>query len=74
MPVGEFSGGEFVLVEQKLVLPLRNGDIAVFRSAESTHFNMHYSRCHCLFVTQTDREFDKWVNHCNGWSQNVFFN
>ena len=35
MQVGEFSGGELVLVEQGLVLPLRNGDITVFQSVES---------------------------------------
>ena len=74
MPVGEFDGGALVLVEQGLVLPLRNGDIMVFRSAETMHFNMTYSGCGCSFVMQMDKEFDKWVNNRNGWSGNTLFN
>ena len=74
MPIGDFNGGELVMVEQGLVFPLQNGDIAVFRSAETTHFNMDYTGCRCSFVLQTDREFDKWINYCNGWSSNMFFN
>ncbi|KIM53620.1 hypothetical protein SCLCIDRAFT_138648 [Scleroderma citrinum Foug A] len=74
MPVGEFDGGALVLVEQGLVLPLRNEDITVFWSAETTHFNMTYSGRCCSFVMQTDKEFNKWVNNHNGWSGNTLFN
>ena len=74
MPVGELDGGALVLVEQGLVLPLRNGDIAAFWSAETTHFNMTYSGHRCSFVMQTDKEFNKWVNNHNGWSGNTLFN
>ena len=73
MPVGKFSGGELVLVEQGLVFLLRNGDVAVFRSAESTHFNMSYTRHHCSFVMQTDREFKKWTNGYNRWLGSKYF-
>ncbi|KIM66650.1 hypothetical protein SCLCIDRAFT_109853, partial [Scleroderma citrinum Foug A] len=73
MPVGKFSSGELVLVEQGLVFPLRNGDVAVFCSAESTHFNMSYTGRHCSFVMQTDMEFKKWTNGYNRWLGSKYF-
>ncbi|KIM57119.1 hypothetical protein SCLCIDRAFT_91723, partial [Scleroderma citrinum Foug A] len=42
LPIGLFEGGGLVLYEQGLVLELRLGDIIVFRSAETTHFNLDY--------------------------------
>ncbi|KAH9912434.1 uncharacterized protein B0H18DRAFT_853002, partial [Fomitopsis serialis] len=42
LPIGEFEGGELCLVEAGLVIPLRNGDFAVFPSCKLTHFNLHY--------------------------------
>ncbi|EPS99838.1 hypothetical protein FOMPIDRAFT_1082463, partial [Fomitopsis schrenkii] len=40
--VGDFLGGELVLYEPGLVLPLLNGDFTIFPSCELTHFNLHY--------------------------------
>ena len=74
MPVGEFCGGELVMVEQGLIFLLQNADFAVFWCAETTHFNMNYTGHCCSLVMQTDKEFDKWVDHRNGWSQNIFLN
>ena len=59
--IGDFSGGALVLKEQGLVLELQSGDFAIFRSSESTHFNLNYIRRRATFVMQTDVEFDQWV-------------
>ena len=74
LPIGEFEGGGLVMFEQGLVLELRAGDIAVFRSAETTHFNMEYSGQRASLVLQTDSAFNKWEEGRNGWADNVFFN
>jgi hypothetical protein len=42
IPIGHFEGGGLCLLENGLVLELRNGDIAIFRSSEVTHFNLDY--------------------------------
>ncbi|KAG0703579.1 hypothetical protein DFH29DRAFT_764208, partial [Suillus ampliporus] len=42
LPLGEFSGGALAMFEQGLVVELRSGDFAIFRSAETTHFNLRY--------------------------------
>ncbi|KAG1861710.1 hypothetical protein F4604DRAFT_1522192, partial [Suillus subluteus] len=42
LAVGEFTGGGLVMREQGLVAELRNGDFALFRSGETTHFNLDY--------------------------------
>ncbi|KAG0705936.1 hypothetical protein DFH29DRAFT_764196, partial [Suillus ampliporus] len=42
IPIGHFEGGALCLLENGLVLELRNGDIAIFRSSEVTHFNLDY--------------------------------
>lgn len=73
VPIGEFEGGDLVLYEQGLVLDLRSGDIAVFCSAETTHFNLQYTGQRASFVLQTDSEFDKWLVQRNGWRDNIHF-
>jgi len=42
IPVGTFEGGELCLLETGLVLDLKAGDLAVFRSSDITHFNLHF--------------------------------
>ena len=71
--IGDFSGGALVLKEQGLVLELQNGDFAIFRSSESTHFNLNYTGRRASFVMQTDMEFDKWVEGQNDWGHSDFF-
>lgn len=70
IPIGDFQGGELVLVEQGLVLELGNGDVVVFRSAESTHFNLDYSGKRASFVLNTDSHMDSWEKNKNGWAGN----
>ena len=73
MAIGDFLDGGLVLKEQGLVLELWNGDWAVFRSSESTHFNLDYTGRRATFVMQTDVEFDKWIEGHNGWNHSNFF-
>ena len=73
LAVGDFSAGGLVLKEQGLILELRSGDFAVFRSSETTHFNMDYTGRRVTFVMQTDVESDKWCEECNGWGHSNFF-
>ncbi|EPS92477.1 hypothetical protein FOMPIDRAFT_1078912, partial [Fomitopsis schrenkii] len=42
LAIGDFVGGELVLYEPGLVIPLRHGDFVLFPSCELTHFNLHY--------------------------------
>lgn len=74
MPIGSFEGGELCMVETGLVVGLRSGDWIVFRSAEVTHFNMHFKGRRASLVMHTDRAMDKWLNGRNGWCNNSTFN
>src|ERR1700709_548631 len=74
LPLGDFTGGALVMFEQRLVLELRSGDFAVFQSAETTHFNLHYEGRRASFVFHTDKSFDKWMENRNGWASNEYFN
>lgn len=73
IPIGSFEGGELVLVEQGLVLEVGNGDVVVFRSGESTHFNLDYSGQRASFVLHTDREMVSWQKDKNFWGGNYYY-
>ena len=73
LAVGDFEGGELVLYEPGLVIPLRNGDFVLFPSCDLTHFNLHYIGRRASIVLHTDREISKWHNGRNGWSDNIHF-
>jgi hypothetical protein len=70
IPIGYFEGGALCLLENGLVLELRSGDIALFRSSEVTHFNLDYCGTRASLVFQTDKEFVSWVRDHNGWVDN----
>lgn len=70
LAIGCFTGGELVLYEPGLVLPLTNGDFVVFPSCKLTHFNLHYIGQRASIVLHTDREMGKWLEDRNGWSTN----
>jgi hypothetical protein len=71
IPIGHFVGGALCLLENGLVLELRSGDIALFRSSEVTHFNLDYKGSRASLVFQTDKEFAAWVRDHNGWVDNM---
>jgi hypothetical protein len=70
IPIGHFQGGALCLLENGLVLELRSGDVALFRSSEVTHFNLDYNGARASLVFQTDREFAAWLKNQNGWVDN----
>ncbi|KAG2336765.1 hypothetical protein BDR05DRAFT_896288 [Suillus weaverae] len=71
IPIGHFEGGALCLLENGLVLELRAGDIALFRSSEVTHFNLNYRGARASLVFQTDKAFAAWIRDHNGWVDNV---
>lgn len=73
VPLGNFEGGELVLVEQGLVLALSSGDVVVFRSAEATHFNLDYKGERASFVLYTDQNVATWADSHNFWDGNLYF-
>lgn len=73
LAVGDFEGGELVLYEPGLVIPLQNGDFTIFSSSSISHFNLHYKGSRASVVLHTDREMVKWYRERNGWSTNTTF-
>jgi hypothetical protein len=73
IPIGDFSGGELVLVEQGLVLELGSGDLVVFRSAEATHFNLDYTGERASMVLHTDKNISTWAESRNFWKGNFLY-
>lgn len=73
LAIGDFEGGDLVLYEPGLVVPLHHGDFAVFPSCKLTHFNLHYKGRRASVVLHTDREFIKWRTSRNSWSSNSSF-
>ncbi|KAG2092943.1 uncharacterized protein F5147DRAFT_585688, partial [Suillus discolor] len=73
LAVGEFTGGGLVMKEQGLVAELRNGDFAIFRSGETTHFNLDYLDGRASLVMHTDGGFKTWEKDRNGWKNHSHF-
>ncbi|RDX40619.1 hypothetical protein OH76DRAFT_1365962 [Lentinus brumalis] len=73
LPIGNFTGGDLVLYEPGLVLPLRLGDLVFFRSPEISHFNLHFCGVRASLVCHTDREGVVWSQTGNGWNGSSAF-
>lgn len=71
IPIGDFEGGDLCLYEQGLVIPLRTGDLVVFRSSETTHFNLHFQGKRGSLVFHTDRELTVFSKTQNHWGPNM---
>lgn len=73
IPIGEFEGGDLCLYEPGLTLRLSNGDLVVFQSADTTHFNCHFKGHRASFVLSTDKHMDNWIGgRKNGWGLNDY--
>lgn len=70
IPFGEFIGGELVLLELGLVVPLRSGDIIIFPSVRISHFNLDYSGVRGSVVLHTDSSNTGWTaeNNFKDWA------
>ena len=73
MAIGDHEGGELCLMEPGLVIPLRSGDLIIFRSCDVTHFNLHYKGFRASMVLHSDRHGEKWAKNCNKWDRNKYF-
>ena len=60
-------GGELVLVELKAVIPLKSGDIIIFRSSEISHFNLHFQGLRASLVCHSDGLSKPWLETRNNW-------
>lgn len=67
-----FVGGDLVLAQPGLVIPLMNGDFGAFSSMSNDHFNLDYQSERCSLVFQTDKEFESWREDRHGWESNDF--
>jgi hypothetical protein len=54
----------------RLVLYLTQGDIAIFRSDDITHLNLHYQGKWASIVLHSDKEMRQWLRDRNGWADN----
>ncbi|TFY61612.1 hypothetical protein EVG20_g6987 [Dentipellis fragilis] len=70
--LGEFEGGELVLYEPGLIIPMQSGDFVIFPSARTTHFNLHCKGSRMSFVFKTDLAYSRWVKNMNGFEDNAF--
>lgn len=67
------EGGALCLYESGWKIKLRNGDMVLFTSAKTTHFNLHFKGERASLVFHSDREGDKWVESRNNWKESLFF-
>jgi hypothetical protein len=71
--ISDCEGGELVLHEPGLVLRMKSGDFAIFRSGDISHYNLHYKGRRVSIVLNTDSAGKKWVVMRNGWNTHTFF-
>ncbi|TFY50747.1 hypothetical protein EVG20_g11353 [Dentipellis fragilis] len=70
--LGEFEGGELVLYEPGLIVPMQSGDFVIFPSARTTHFNLHCKGSRMSFIFKTDLAYSRWVKNMNSFEDNAF--
>lgn len=68
----DFEGGELVLAQPGIIIPLCNGDFSVFPSMNTDHFNLDYRGIRSSFVFQTDKEFEQWEKTRHHWIGNQY--
>lgn len=59
-------------MEPGVVLKMKMGDVILFKSAEISHFNLHYSGKIASLVFHTDRAARSWAKDRNGWQHNMY--
>lgn len=61
VPFGNFEGGELCLLEPGLVIPLEAGDMTLFHSSRTTHFNLPYTGTRGSLIMHSDAAAERWV-------------
>lgn len=67
------EGGDLVLFEYGLVIPLGSGDVIAFPSHKVTHFNLHFKGKRSSIVFHSDKAGKEWSAGYNGWKDNIYF-
>jgi len=65
-------GGELCLLEPGVVLKSNTGDIIIFKSADISHFNFHYTSKRASLVLHTDKAARSCAKDKNGWNHNMY--
>ena len=73
LAIQDGTGGELGLVEPGLVVKMKTGDVILFRSPKTTHFNLHFKGKRCSVVFHCDRAGKSWVEDRNGWATKAYF-
>ena len=68
---GDFTGGELVLYELRLIIKTRPLELIQFPSALINHFTLDYEGRRGSFVFHSDRELIRWYIERNGWENMV---
>lgn len=71
--LGPHTGGELCLFEPRLVLQLKHGDWAVFRSQDISHFNLHYNGMRASIVIHSDKSGLSYQKDGHGWDENAYY-
>ena len=72
MDIGEHEGGDLVLYEPGLVIPLRDRDMLIFFLNKLTHFNMPFKGNRASLVLHSDAGRKKWIENRNDWKDNQY--
>lgn len=65
---GNFSGGELVLYQARLVVQFRAGTGGGFASHSLDHFNLEYKGNRGSVIMHTERCGSTWLEGRNGWT------
>lgn len=68
------EGGDLCFLEPGIRLPLQNGDMIIFPSAQISHFNLDFKGERASLVFHSDGSGDNWVENRNGWEGSLFMN
>lgn len=68
------TGGDLCFLEPGIRLELGHGDLVLFRSAELSHFNMHFRGKRASIVFHSDAAGVEWVKSRNEWKGSVYMN
>lgn len=71
--ISDCVGGGLGMEEPGFLADMDNGDMVIFRSASTTHFNLDYKGKRASMVFHTDRASKGWVEDSNGWGSCEFF-
>ncbi|KAF8646079.1 hypothetical protein AX16_007402, partial [Volvariella volvacea WC 439] len=73
IPITMCEGGELCFFELGLVLKVETGDMAAFKSADISHFNLPYQGKRASLVSHSDAASKGWIKDANGWLKNRYF-